>query len=55
MTSKRFFITYRDGKCVKLNMGKNKVSHAAKEIAEFLKLDPDLFTGIEFSFSQFNF
>lgn len=50
MPSKRFLLTYREGKCVRLNMGKNKISHAAKEIAEYLKLDPELYTGILLKF-----
>lgn len=45
-TNKRFFLTYRSGKCVNCPMGINTIGKVPREIAKFLKLiNPELFTG----------
>lgn len=42
----RFFLNYRNGKCTKQVIGRNKFGNFPKEIATFLKLpNPELYTG----------
>lgn len=46
MENNRFFINYRNGKCTRQAIGKNKISNMPKEIAKYLKLkDVELYTG----------
>ncbi|XP_015833839.1 activating transcription factor 7-interacting protein 1 isoform X1 [Tribolium castaneum] len=46
VTHKRFFLTYRNGYCVKSPIGVNTMGIIPKEIAAFLKLpNPDRYTG----------
>ena len=46
MTTKRFFLTLRNGKCIKSPMGINTIGAMPKNIATFLKLpNPELYTG----------
>ena len=35
----RFFLSYRDGKCIRQPIGINKFGDFPRQIAEFLKLD----------------
>ena len=49
ITSKRFFINYRDGRCTNQAIGKNKLGGMPREVAEFLKLpNPEQYTGNSF-------
>ncbi|XP_047023444.1 uncharacterized protein LOC124632594 [Helicoverpa zea] len=42
----RFFLQYRNGKCVRQPMGSNKIGSIPREIATFLELpEPQLYTG----------
>ncbi|XP_072929406.1 uncharacterized protein [Epargyreus clarus] len=43
MKTKRFFIQFRDGKCMNKVIGKNRFSVIAQEIASYLDLDDALF------------
>jgi integrase len=46
MTSKRFIIGYRQGKCVSQNVGKNTIACVPKNVAKFLGLEnPERYTG----------
>ncbi|KAJ3621683.1 hypothetical protein MTP99_003791 [Tenebrio molitor] len=45
-TNKRFFLTYRNGRCVNNSIGINTMGKVSKEIATFLRLpQPELYTG----------
>lgn len=49
----RFFVCYRNGKCIRQPIGEHKFPHFPRQIAEFLNLDdPGSYTGK--SISQFN-
>jgi len=44
--SDRFFLNYKNGKCAKQVIGKNKIENMPKEIAKYLNLpDPQAYTG----------
>ncbi|XP_037041581.1 uncharacterized protein LOC119078227 [Bradysia coprophila] len=46
ITTDRFFLHYREGKCIAAAMGKVTIAKMARKIAEFLKLDhPENYTG----------
>lgn len=46
MKTNRFFISYRNGKCTRQVVGKNKISAMPGEIASYLKLpNPKQYTG----------
>lgn len=48
-TVNRFFLTYRDGKCINKPIGKNKIGKMPSEIAQFLRLpESELYTGHAF-------
>lgn len=47
--SLRFFLTYRNGKCICLNAGQHTIGAVPKQIAKYLGLkEPDLYTGHSF-------
>ncbi|CAI6366167.1 unnamed protein product [Macrosiphum euphorbiae] len=47
--SDRFFLNYKNGKCTKQVIGKNKIGNMPKEIANYLNLpDPQAYTGHSF-------
>lgn len=49
VSSNKFFISYRDGKCYNQPIGKNCISAMPKKIAIWLNLDqPELYTGYTF-------
>ena len=49
VTADRFFLAYRNGKCITQPLGKNKFGLMPKEIAEFLQLpNPQMYTGHAF-------
>ena len=39
LDTKRFFLAYRNGKCIRQPIGINKFADFPREIAEWLKLD----------------
>lgn len=46
MTSDRFFVAYKQGKCVAQNFGKNSIAAVPMKVAEFLRLEnPKSYTG----------
>jgi integrase len=46
VTHRRFFLTFRQGKCVNSPIGINTMGKISKEIASFLRLpNPELYTG----------
>ena len=48
-TVDRFFLTYRNGRCINQPIGKNKVGKMPHDIAKFLHLpNPELYTGHSF-------
>jgi integrase len=45
----RFFLTYRNGKCISLNVGQHTIGGVPKKIATYLGLqEPELYTGHSF-------
>jgi hypothetical protein len=45
----RFFLTYRNGKCISLNVGQHTIGGVPKKIATYLRLqEPELYTGHSF-------
>lgn len=49
MPEKRFFVLYREGKCIRQFIGKNKIAETPKNIALYLQLEnPSGYTGHSF-------
>jgi integrase len=46
LQTNRFFINYQRGRCLRQNIGRNKISNMPNKIAEFLNLpNPELYSG----------
>lgn len=53
MTTNRFFVNYREGKCTVQAIGKHTIARVPKKIAEFLELpSPEGYTGNSFKRSS---